>query len=430
MKSTVLSIIFAILTVVSYALHVQCVGNAVLIDNGGDTLLVFEKDPELKTLHSVGDVDWYRLPDTLNAIQTGTNYLYAEHGEGYAIKVGGRWEMFWVFDYEQLAPQVKDIKVVQTCTESELLIEGQVPQIQYKNAQMRLTEYERLCHVSYTDAMWSESAWVDSVAVEERVLKEQIVVGASAVATDYTIVDLLAEELQIGDSIMTHVCQPMALKVMPKAIVTARGEIGEQTNEVERPVDAETLVKRSAPLEVEFVANGLNVDYYTWILYKGTQQLLKRNEAIHRYVFEDVGGHRVVLQAENKHNCQADSVEFNVSVSESMMTVPNVFTPNGDGVNDEFRVVYRSIKEFTIWVYNRWGHLVYKSNDPAKGWDGTINGRPAAEGAYYYVIRALGTDADGEYMLKPVYNKKLKKQELPIGVYQLSGDINLLRGKK
>jgi hypothetical protein len=45
------------------------------------------------------------------------------------------------------------------------------------------------------------------------------------------------------------------------------------------------------------------------------------------------------------------------------------------------------------------------------------------------VIRALGTDAEpgAEYLAKPKYNKLKKKQELPIGVYQLSGDINLLR---
>ena len=121
------------------------------------------------------------------------------------------------------------------------------------------------------------------------------------------------------------------------------------------------------------------------------------------------------------------------NVSESMLAVPNTFTPNGDGANDEFRVVYRSLKEFHCWVYNRWGHLVYEWTDPAKGWDGTIGGRPAAEGAYFYVIRALGTDADenAKYILKPVYAKKLKKQdEALIGVYQLSGSINLLRGGK
>ena len=120
-------------------------------------------------------------------------------------------------------------------------------------------------------------------------------------------------------------------------------------------------------------------------------------------------------------------------MNESMLLVPNVFTPNGDGANDEFRVAYRSIKEFHCWVYNRWGHLVYEWTDPAKGWDGTIGGKPAAEGAYFYVIRALGTDADknAKYTIKPIYNKKLKKQdEGLIGVYQLSGSINLLRGGK
>jgi hypothetical protein len=46
------------------------------------------------------------------------------------------------------------------------------------------------------------------------------------------------------------------------------------------------------------------------------------------------------------------------------------------------------------------------------------------------VIRALGTDAESDYISKPKYTKKVKKQEQLIGVYQLSGDINLLRGGK
>jgi len=126
-------------------------------------------------------------------------------------------------------------------------------------------------------------------------------------------------------------------------------------------------------------------------------------------------------------------MEVSVQISESYLAVPNVFTPNGDGKNDEFRVAYRSLKEFHCWVYNRWGKLVYEWTDPAKGWDGTINGRPAAEGAYYYVIRALGTDAakNAEYSSKISYTKKkLKADESVIGIYQMSGDINLLRGKR
>lgn len=146
----------------------------------------------------------------------------------------------------------------------------------------------------------------------------------------------------------------------------------------------------------------------------------------------DKGNYRAIVVVSNSQ-CALDSVEFTISVSESMLLVPNVFTPNGDGANDEFRVAYRSIKEFHCVVFNRWGHKVFEWDDPAKGWDGTINGKPASEGAYFYVIRALGTDADANasYMLKPIYTKKLKKQdEALIGVYQLSGSINLLRGGK
>ena len=111
--------------------------------------------------------------------------------------------------------------------------------------------------------------------------------------------------------------------------------------------------------------------------------------------------------------------------------VPNVFTPDRNGQNDEFRVLYKSLATFKCDVYNRWGKLVYSWTDPAEGWNGNIGGRPAAEGAYFYVIRALGTDAakDASFIgIKAVYTKKkLNADESVIGVYQMSGDINLLR---
>ena len=59
----------------SYALHIECVGKATLLTNDGDTLLVFASTPELKTLTTVGEVDWYRLPDTITPVQTGTDYF-------------------------------------------------------------------------------------------------------------------------------------------------------------------------------------------------------------------------------------------------------------------------------------------------------------------------------------------------------------------
>ena len=425
MRKILLAIILFI-SGISYAFHIEGVGNRTFIDNDGDTLFIFESNPEFKS--NIGAIDWYRLSDTLTPFSSGTDYLYPEHGEGYAIKVDGVWEHFWVFDYEQLRPQVNEVEAILSCTETVLDIDGTIPVLQYTDAKGKLQTVDRMCTVTYMDAMWGENSWVDSVAVAQTQYTTSIVVGASPVATNFVIVDKWAEELELTDSVVTDICQPMAIKAHPQAIVTARGKENDRSNEVERPVDAETLIRRSAPLEVEFIANGLNAEYYQWNIYKGSELYLQRNESQHRYTFTEPGNYRVMLGATNSYGCAIDSVQFDVSVSESMLTVPNVFTPGvSPGQNDEFRVVYRSLKEFHIWVYNRWGKLVYKSDDPSKGWDGTINGRPAAVGAYYYVIRALGTDAETDYMSKLSYNKKLKKQELPLGVYQLSGDINLLR---
>jgi gliding motility-associated-like protein len=378
-------------------------------------------------------VDWYRLPDTITPVASGVDYLYAEHGEGYMIKLGELREVFWVFDYDSLRADITAIDAILSCTETELQLEGRIPAMQYTNLQGKRCTYPRQCRVSYMDAMWSgeSEAWVDSLAQQEADFKQTVVVGASPVATDFTISDPLAALLELSeDSLRSPVYSPMALKANPLAIVTTRGKEGETSNEVERPIDPSELIRRSAPLIVTFRANALNADYYQWNIYRGSDRILQRNEAQHQYTFTEPGNYRAVVGMSNSHDCQLDSVEFLISVSESMLTVPNVFTPNGDGMNDEFRVVYRSIKEFHCWVYNRWGHKVYEWTDPAKGWDGTIGGKPAAEGAYYYVIRALGTDAESDYILKPLYTKKLKKQELPIGVYQLSGDIYLIRGGK
>ena len=431
MRRIVIASIFALLSLLSYALHVECVGNATLLTHSRDTLFLFEKEPELSC--KLGAVDWYRLPDTITPVASGVDYLYAEHGEGYMIKLGELREVFWVFDYDSLRADITAIDAILSCTETELQLEGIIPQMQYTNLQGKPCTYPRQCRVSYMDAMWSNEseAWVDSLAQQEADFRETIVVEASPVATDFTISDPLAALLELTeDSLRSPVYSPMALKANPLAVVTTRGKEGEPSNEVERPIDPSELIRRSAPLIITFRSNALNADYYQWNIYRGSDRILQRNEAQHQYTFTEPGNYRAVVGMSNSHDCQLDSVEFLISVSESMLTVPNVFTPNGDGMNDEFRVVYRSIKEFHCWVYNRWGHKVYEWTDPSKGWDGTIGGRPAAEGAYYYVIRALGTDAESDYMLKPVYTKKLKKQELPIGVYQLSGDINLIRGGK
>ncbi len=85
---------------------------------------------------------------------------------------------------------------------------------------------------------------------------------------------------------------------------------------------------------------------------------------------------------------------------------PNVFTPNGDGQNDEFKIPEYVVNSFNGAIYNRWGTKVFEWYDIYSGWDGTINGNDAPEGTYYYLINI--TAIDGEH-------------------YSINGHVQLLR---
>ncbi len=77
--------------------------------------------------------------------------------------------------------------------------------------------------------------------------------------------------------------------------------------------------------------------------------------------------------------------------------VPNAFSPNGDGLNDEFiisNLTYQKIKQFR--VFNRYGQLVFSTTDPKKGWNGTFNNKPCDPGTYYYLIQLEYPDRRGK----------------------------------
>ncbi len=73
---------------------------------------------------------------------------------------------------------------------------------------------------------------------------------------------------------------------------------------------------------------------------------------------------------------------------EDELEIPNVFTPNQDGANDVYLVSGKGIIEYNIVILNRWGNIVFESNDISNAWDGTYKGTPCAEGVYFYNIKA------------------------------------------
>lgn len=106
------------------------------------------------------------------------------------------------------------------------------------------------------------------------------------------------------------------------------------------------------------------------------------------YEFVKQGVHIVELMARLNENCQSIYSET-ISISGSNFRIPNIFTPNGDGIGDEFVVVYEGgIDVYALEIVNRRGEIVFGSTNILKSWDGKINGNDdAAEGLYFYIIR-------------------------------------------
>jgi gliding motility-associated-like protein len=89
--------------------------------------------------------------------------------------------------------------------------------------------------------------------------------------------------------------------------------------------------------------------------------------------------------------CSAtDSIEVNFLPCEHCITMPNAFTPNGDGRNDVFLPAQLCpVRQFTMRIYNRWGEEVFNTWNAAAGWHGDHKGTDAPTEVYYYMIRVL-----------------------------------------
>ena len=405
------------MAVLSYASVVECVGKATQVVNGADTTFIFRDEIHLRTSDG-SNVDWYKADGAVYA--TNTDEIYPDEG---CYRVGN--SSFCVQLYQAI-PDL-DMTVDTYCDRTVVHVTGDISS--------RAHTYS----LSSNALAWNTEAWADSAAVDSGNLKATIVLpplyGETTLRLCY---DAAVREALELDSACVEVNVPSESILAVKHMLTSLATTRDAKNELKRPssqdiITASTSDDYSGPLEVAFYSNPTPAArFYRWDIYHSTEHIVSRFDQDIRYVFSDPGAYRVVCSVSNG-TCQSDSTEMLVAISESYLKVPNVFTPNGDGQNDEFRVAYRSLREFHIWVYNRWGKLVYESTDPAKGWDGNIGSRPASEGAYYYVIRALGTDAEknAEYLSKISYKKKkLNSDEAVFGVYQLSGDINLLRGKR
>ena len=115
-------------------------------------------------------------------------------------------------------------------------------------------------------------------------------------------------------------------------------------------------------------------------------------------VVHAAGTYTVVVQ--NRYGCRAsDAVTVQYGACGCEVYLPNAFTPNGDGRNDVFRpVVHCTLRVFRFSIYNRWGQLIYSTNKPGDGWNGSWHNsgsRLAETGTYVWVLEYEGGEQAG-----------------------------------
>jgi trimeric autotransporter adhesin len=104
------------------------------------------------------------------------------------------------------------------------------------------------------------------------------------------------------------------------------------------------------------------------------------------YTYPDAGQYEVWLTTTSDYGCM-DSVLKIVTIDpEFVIYVPNAFTPNYDGTNDVFMAKGEGIKDFRLFVFDRWGMKVFESEQLGSGWDGTLRGEAVQEDVYVWKI--------------------------------------------
>jgi gliding motility-associated-like protein len=103
------------------------------------------------------------------------------------------------------------------------------------------------------------------------------------------------------------------------------------------------------------------------------------------------------VTAVNQCGIAADSINLTFNICNCLVYIPNAFTPNRDTKNEIFNYEVNCTDFIAdLEIYNRFGQLVFKSQNPDNGWDGTYEETDAPEGVYIYVLKYSGYD-NGRY---------------------------------
>ena len=211
-------------------------------------------------------------------------------------------------------------------------------------------------------------------------------------------------------------------------VTDANGCVAQATGTIDLPVNSLTAgfsispETGQQPLDITVTNTSEGATAYEWNFGDGNT-ITKFDSSAFQYLYADSGSFSITLIAYNDVTGCSDTLVLENGVyiePTSLIVVPNVITPNGDGINDIFPIdpiendffpfKIRNIYDFKGEVYNRWGEKVFQWTQALGGWDGrTTSGLELEAGTYYYIITAKGTDGDA------------------VTDYEFNGDVTLIK---
>jgi gliding motility-associated-like protein len=401
-------------------------GNYIKYDGDNVTIFLFNGITAANTITCTNETSttfrWYRYttnPASTDEVlsENGTSStlsgfdedLGADNSIGYRVQFGGQTQYIWLIDLQGLS-SIQSVVAEDgdsPCEETKVIVSLSNPELYYYSPSGRRS-IPREYTLSYNNLEWNEAEFVPkqetvTETIPGNATTYEFTVAAPLCNTAFTLEDNFLKELNASNfSFSSLEYLTKAVEAHPMGKVIAR----DADNERDKTSGA---IGGSAPLVVELTSNANPAaTFFEWYIHIANDSTNSRYypDRDFVYTFQSAEKYTAKLHVSNG-TCRAQD-SLLIEVLESELEVPNVFTPNGDGINDEFRVAYKSIVKFHAIVFNRWGRKVYEWSDPARGWNGRIAGRLATPGAYYYIIEATGAD----------------------GVkYKRRGDINLIRGK-
>ena len=119
-----------------------------------------------------------------------------------------------------------------------------------------------------------------------------------------------------------------------------------------------------------------------------------------------VGNYLVTLVVTNEHGCQDSTSKIAQVLSDVILYAPNTFTPDGDEFNQNWFLYIDGIdiQQFNLQIYNRWGEVIWESNDPKGSWDGTYLGAIVPNGQYNWVLETKELISDKKYTFNGYIN--------------------------